>query len=57
MEVRLRNKPDGLFLNRLFVPERHKQILSQKKNRLREFFFALRRVNALEKEDNYGKCD
>ena len=36
----MKNKLDSLFFIPLFVRERHKQRLSQKKNRLREFFFA-----------------
>ena len=44
----MKNKLDSLFFIHLFVPERHKQHLSQKKNRLREFFFAFLRENAQE---------
>ena len=43
----MKNKLDSLFFIPLFVPERHKQLLSQKKNRLREFFFALLRNKPL----------
>jgi len=51
MEISLKNKLDSLFFKRLFVPERHKQILSQKKNCLREFFFAFRARETLRNGD------
>ena len=45
----MRYKPVGLYLNQQFALKRSKLFLTQKKNRLREFFFAFLRANASER--------